>query len=422
MRIQRIHLAGARVHGAPMWRPCGSVAAFDAVDSEDYGGSYQEHTAVVVGPSVAQEQRGTCLVARNGVLESWFEGRGPGTHTDLVPATGYNAARRQNLRVLWQPANGQEDTNAESGLLYCAQVGDRVRLTWDRCDEDDFSEYRIYWDEGAGGAVDTLMETVDMRDEVEYYTEALTAGTYQFCLALVDQVGNEGTPGAAVSVTIAAIPDAPTVAGHEAAADYGFDGSAINVDVVVDAGCELAVYSNWLAGHSGLLERAQTLHTYPIIDSGGGVYASQALWAGVWEFRFYSVSSAGVHSEATEVRFELIDNAGTLEMVDDVEDAPVLEASPQAAAVIYLNWFETPMDYDVEIEVSEDDGDTWSAAETLTAGETNTTYAGVDDTEYVFRARFVSEDGASGPWSETAEATADGTGPDGDTDLTAEIV
>ena len=96
--------------------------------------------------------------------------------------------------------------------------GETVTLTWTASTSSDVKEYRIYANDGAGGAVDydTLYATVTASvggytpDTYSYKTARLASGSWTFGIRAVDTAGNvQTTPTREDTVVIARLPEPP---------------------------------------------------------------------------------------------------------------------------------------------------------------------------------------------------------------------
>jgi len=362
------------------------------------------------------------LIVRNGQLETFIdvkEDKEFGVVRDTIPRLGYGLGRNQNYRGYLCQSRQNFEEIAESGLLHCDHIGKRIRLTWEKCESEDFWAYKIYWDAGLGGDPTIELYEINDREETEYITEEeLEAGTYKFLLVFEDRVGNEcgdTEPSSVKTIVLVTPPDMPAVTHLYNQTTRKLELTITTTDIVV-------VFSNFLVPH-GMMNYAQFLHKYPIIHVSGVSYTSLKLWEGVWEFRVFASDKYGNYSDPEIIRFELKESGDDLVEVVPIETELVLEAELAAAAHILLSWYPlTPALHSVEIWKSLD-GEAWALENTTTGSSYD--FAGLDATEYWFKVRLKNVQGGItvyGPFSNIVEETADGAAPVGSQVLEGEIL
>lgn len=102
-----------------------------------------------------------------------------------------------------------QNQNEDYGICFTTIPGGRVLLTWTASASPDLNHYDIYWDLGLGGGPSTLLNSV-AEPAIQFITDELDDGTYEFRVDPCDNAGNCLTSGSTVSVDIDKFPNAPT--------------------------------------------------------------------------------------------------------------------------------------------------------------------------------------------------------------------
>lgn len=260
------------------------------------------------------------------------------------------------------------------------------------------------------------LTSIPRKQQSEFTTQPLATGTYRFGLGYKDRFGNERKPDErkVATVTTKAAPDPPVIS------NIAFDAEARALTADFDA-APVLVFSNWLHGMN--TERGLIAWQRPFDIASAEAWQSPPLWAGRWKLAFVrrvnGIDSIPVFYSFTLVRLD----DGSLAQLPAMTNPRGLIATARASAEIVVTWFGgSPL---VEVEYSDDDGETWQSF-----GEFETpeplTIAGTNGVTYLIRARSkaVSEDEttlAVGEW-ETVSVTADGAAPTGSQTLTAEAM
>lgn len=216
-------------------------------------------------------------------------------------------------------------------LFYVRPIGDRVKLTWtDIPDEADFDAFLIYYDAGLGGDVDTLLAELG-RDEQEYITASLGAGTFVFRIAYRDSLGNVSEDlGETTSVTTATLPSAPTATGV-------YSQSTRKITVTFGDTEEVWVWANYSLA-TGRCDYVNLSEPFDVHRAGTTTWTSTELWEGDWELWFTKRDDYGRDSEPARVAFTLVKDAGVLKEVVEF-GGPVRERAVLAAdAAITVEW------------------------------------------------------------------------------------
>lgn len=339
--------------------------------------------------------------------------------------------------VLGVLRDGSTDALEDCTTFYCYPAGSRVLLEWtDQPEEADFDAYLIYYDQGLGGAVDTLLAEISELDTMRYVVEGLSSGVYVFKVLYRDTAGNIGNGalgdlGLTATGLVNPAPNAPTIDNVTVADRVIVAEFSAPADTTGIVGYYWALNQH---PEHGELPYCETAPEWCIwVPVGGSTTLTFPAVAGHWQLGCYSVTSMGIASELATETFDLIeDGLGDL-VLDDSTGKPALivdlAAESGAAATVDLSCTATVNeDGRVEFWRATSQTGTFALVDSDaydSSGAYALTDSGplVDGTLYWYKARGVNVNAAggeiAGDFSEPSQALADSTPPSGDQIITA---
>lgn len=410
--------------GPPVWgRVVGLGFDQEAFDSGVFGMlAPVRGTPVVAAPYTATELDWHLFVngQRTAVLDN--------PDVFLIEADG---AWQREIAVVGTPRKSESDPFENSTLFHARPTGTGVELTWaDAPDEDDFDAYLIYWDGGLGGAVDTLIATIDRRDERIYFHDAAVEGANVYRILYRDLTGNIGNGvggdnGQTVSITLSIAPDPPTI-DADLLDDIADDASrSITLQLTPPASTTGITAYFWAVNWTpldGFVRFPETAREAMTRVETGAPDLTRGIWPGTWKFVAFSITKYGILSAPSNLlEFRYIDDgAGGLTLLSgSAPSAPTeLTATPQAGGDIEVS---CAASVSAAGGVSfEREGVEFDTQAFQSGGEYSVTDTGLaDGTAYTYRARAYDPAGYYSEYSAEMEATSDATAPAGDQVLTA---
>ncbi len=338
------------------------------------------------------------------------------------PILSYSVQNTQNYAFFLQQKQIPE---AYTGLLYSQLYGNRIRLTWEKCTDNDFGAYLIYWDNGSG-TIDTLLYSSYDRSVCEYLTSELAAGTYKFQIQYQDFAGNIGVyggidPSKDISIVVNTIPDTPDL-------DWEYDQETRKL-IIDSTNTNIVLHANYIIGcaeNNGFTSFINYTHCFPTTISDA-IY-SQELFPGKWKFAVHEVNKFGVYSAKQEINFTLIESVGELIKIDTIINPTELAVEKLANAVLKITWYPAlPADteettYSVNV-YSSTDNVTYTLIDTTVNNYYN--FSGVNNTTYYFYVKFSALTGSiqnNSDMSPVAYDTADSDPPVGTQNIYAQLI
>lgn len=358
-------------------------------------------------------------------------------HDDrVIEIGGLRPGATHSIQLL--PTSAGENGRSPNGAdwLSANVFGDRVCLQWtDKPAQGDFESYLIYWDEGDGMDADVLLDTITDKNQLEFRSDALAAGTYKFAIAYKDRLGNESTTGSAVAVTIHPVPLAPenleiSYSSSTRKATLTWSAPSSQVSGVRTA----VVFDNHCVGvvPLGPYVNSDLAYCRAVLDMPATSWVSMNLWEGEdedgawrsWKFgvAYLLCDSAGARlSPITTADLGLALSGSTLSETSAPPPIPLIErVEPIAGAKYKTEWrvdseanvtaFDIIQDGSVEDTVAADGSLSYS----------NESGAQSDGTTYAIRVR--ARNGATAAAdSDTINVTVDGSAPTGDKVITGSL-
>lgn len=322
----------------------------------------------------------------------------------------------------------------ETQAFVAKTVGSRVLLSWGPPPTDaDFWATRIYWDVGTGGAVTTLLETVEGQETTAWTSPQLPDGVYQFAISWIDFLGNESAIGTPVEITVDTIPqtlesaalsysDETRVASFSWAQPSGQDADVVGV-LVCHNHLALAPLDEAWGDHPNLEPEllvafiplgTETWDSPPLFTAGPGLTST-------WIFALRAVDKWGNESDFTELTLRLAESGGTVSEVAPPPAQPLdLLAESRSGARVRLTWTHAGAST-TGFRIYRDGVEFTTVAPVAGDQQSWTSSAMTDATTYIFTVAAYN-DGGEGPLSAEASVTTDGTAPSADQTVTAELV
>ncbi len=361
------------------------------------------------------------VINRNGRHETTEPAREFGPLTPFLVEAAYNDEGYDNWNtwpVMLDAKNNAAWENHD--YLWRHDIGaDRVRIRWTDAPTDaDFYSFVVYYDAGAGGAVDTQLAEIRERAVREYVTDELDAGTYVFRIEYKDRVGNISAYNETVSATIVAPPsqpDTPTAAFANDALTFTFEETGL-----------IYVWANYAPGY-GMTSQLFWDVPFGLKANGETTFTTRKLWQGLWRFAFTTREAHGIDSQPSFYSCRLVNASGSLALAAEFGNPYDLRAIQGTDGDITVHWLwdgAEPVAAVTEIWTSAD-GAAYVLAGTGANAERSFSFTPSDGVEYDIKARSKHVSGgvtAYGDYTDAVTITADNTAPTGDTTITAEVI
>lgn len=319
-----------------------------------------------------------------------------------------------------EPMTPLEASYVDSSRAFAIRpLGDRAKLTWTECAADDLDAYKVYWDAGLGVTPATLLATIYGRENTTYISPQLTNGTtYQFALALVDNVGNASAIGTVYSITADTHPLALTGAtvSYSTATRKATLTAAHPANQHSDV-AGVCLYDNWIPGIETPDEYVNVDYCWrkqfsTVVTGGSTVtFTTPVLWVGQHKYAMRAIDKYGNQSSYSVLTLNLALVGTTLTRGSIEPLTPInITAYATASAGIIVGWDHAGANTTAFKIYQGGTVLATSTANLTTTPHSKTISALTNGTQYTIYLT-AANGGLESPSSDTATATADSSAP-----------